>query len=253
MLHLIRTEWKKVRMPVIAATVLLLLVACILSCTLYREYAIHHKLEAWEIGTEFFSFIFPLFVVLPLCWNLFYERKDHFMLYVLPRVSEKKYLTAKWLVYAISAFFILFLPYMVSAIAAVYVNPPLSEMNAAPFEHVFINEFTNTPLLYAFLLSCWKGIIGILIMSLGFVISMYVNNIFVVLTGPFIYAVLENFILAVLRLEEYRLVTAFEPSTISADAISISSFIAGPLLLILFTMLTGIYFKFIKKTAVVSV
>ena len=253
MLHLMKTEWKKVRLPVIAAIILILTAACILSCTLYREYAIQHDLEAWEIGTEFFSFIFPLFVVLPLCWNMFYERKNNFMLYVLPRVSEKRYLTAKWLVYAISAFFILFLPYMVSAIAAVYVNPPLSEVNTSPFEHVFTDSFTNTPLLYAFLLSCWKGVIGILIMSLGFVISMHVKNIFVVLTGPFIYAVLENFILAVLRLEQYRLVTAFEPSTISANAVSILSFLVGPVLLILFTLFTVIYFKFIKKTAVVSV
>lgn len=253
MFHLIKIEWKKVRLPVTAATILILAAACILSCTLYREYAVWHDLEAWEIGTEFFSFIFPLFVVLPLCWNMFYERKDNFMLYVLPRVSEKKYLTAKWIVYAVSAFLILFLPYMVSAIVAVYVNPPLSDVDTAPFEHVFVNGFTNTPLLYAFLLSCWKGVIGILIMSLGFVIAMYVKNIFLVLTGPFIYAVLENFILAVLGLEQYRLVTAYEPSTISADAVGILSFIVGPLLLILFTLVTGIYFRFIKKTAVVSV
>jgi hypothetical protein len=141
---------------------------------------------------------------------------------------------------------------MVSAIVAVYVNPPLSDVNTAPFEHVFMNEFINKPLLYAFILSCWKGVIGILVMSLGFVISMYVNNIFVVLTGPFIYAVLENFILAALRLEQYRLVTAFEPSTISAEAVGISSYIVGPLILILCTLFTVIYFKFIKKMAVVS-
>ncbi|MDE5780082.1 MAG: hypothetical protein K2I03_01175 [Lachnospiraceae bacterium] len=253
MLHLIKVEWKKVCVPVVAVTILISAVACILSCTMYRNYAVQYDLEAWEIGTEFFSFVFPLFVVLPLCWNIFYERKNNFMLYVLPRVSEKKYLTAKWLVYAASSFFILFIPYMVSAIAALYVNPPFDTMNTAPFEHVFIDGFTKTPLLYAFLLSCWKGLIGILTMSLGFVIALYVKNIFVVLTGAFIYAILENFILAVLRLEQYRLVTAFEPSTISVDAVSLPSFIVGPLLLIIVISLTVIYFKWIKKTAVVSV
>lgn len=253
MLHLMKVEWKKVRVPVTAITILILATGCILSCTMYRNYAIQYDLEAWEIGTEFFSFVFPLLVVLPLCWNVFYERKDNFMLYVLPRVSEEKYLMAKWLVYAASAFFILFLPYMVSAIAALYVNPPLGEMSIAPFEHVFMNGFTKMPLLYAFLLSCWKGFIGILIMSLGFVISMYVKNIFVVLTAPFIYAILENFILAVLGLEKYRLVTAFEPSTISAAAIEPASFIVGPLLLTTIILFVGIYFRCIKKTTVVSV
>lgn len=253
MLHLIKVEWKKVFVPVVATIMLISVVACILSCTMYRNYAVQYDLEAWEIGTEIFSFVFPLFVVLPLCWNIFHERKNNFMLYVLPRVSEKKYLMAKWFVYAVSAFFILFIPYMFSAIAALYVNPPFETMNAIPFEHVFIDGFTKTPLLYAFVLSCWKGFIGILTMSLGFVIALYVKNIFVVLTGAFVYAILENFILAVLRLEQYRLVTAFEPSTISADAVGLPSFIVGPLLLIIVISLTVIYFKWIKKTAIVSV
>lgn len=201
---------------------------------------------------EFFTFVFPLLVVLPLCWNIFYERKNNFMLYVLPRVSEKKYLLAKWLVYGASAFSILFLPYMASALAALYANPPFDGAEAVPFEHVFMDSFTKTPLLYAFLLSCWRGFIGILTMSLGFVIALYAKNIFVVLTGAFVYAVLENFILAVLQLEQYRLVTAFEPSIISADAVGLSSFLVGPFLLLMVTALTFIYFKWIKKTAVAS-
>ena len=253
MLHLIKVEWKKVCVPVAAAIILISVAACILTCTMYQNYAVQYDLEAWEIGTEFFSFIFPLFVVLPLCWNIFYERKNNFMLYVLPRVSEKKYLLAKWFVYAASAFLILFIPYMVSALAALYVNPPFDMVDAVPFEHVFIDSFIKTPLLYAFLLSCWKGFIGILTMSLAFVIALYVKNIFVILTGAFVYAILENFILAVLQLEQYRLVTAFEPSTISAGAIGLLSFIVGPLLLFMVISLTVIYFKWIKKTAVVFV
>lgn len=253
MLHLIKVEWKKVCIPVAATIILISVVACILSCTMYRNYAVQYDLEAWEIGTEFFSFVFPLFVVLPLCWNIYYERKNNFMLYVLSRVSEKKYLMAKWFVYAASAFFILFIPYMVSAIAALYLNPPFDMTVVAPFEHVFIDGFTKTPLLYAFLLSCWKGLIGILTMSLGFVIALYVKNIFVVLTAAFIYTILENFVLAVFQMEQYRLVTAFEPSTISANAVSLSSFIVGPLLLIIIISLTVIYFKWIKKTTIVSI
>ena len=253
MLHLIKLEWKKVRMPVILVTIVISFVTCVLSCTMYQNYAIQYNLEVWEIGTEFLTFVFPLVVVLPLCWNIFYERKNNFMLYVLPRVSEKKYLMAKWILYAASAFFILFIPYMVSASISLCINPSLDMTNAAQFEHVFIHTFTETPLLYAFLLSCWKGLIGILTMTLGFVIALYVKNIFVVLTGSFIYAILENFILAVLRLEKYRLVTAFEPSIISADAVSPTSFIVGPLLLIAVISLAVIYFKWIKKTAVVAV
>ena len=178
MLHLIKIEWKKVCIPVIFMTIAISLATCILSCTMYQNYAIQYNLELWEIGTEFLSFVFPLVVVLPLCWNIFYERKNNFMLYVLPRVSEKKYLMAKWVLYAVNAFFILFIPYISSAIIALCVNPSLEVANTSQFEHIFIHAFTETPLLYAFLLSCWKGLIGILTMTLGFVIALYVKNIF---------------------------------------------------------------------------
>lgn len=252
-LHLIKIEWKKVCATVIATILLISVVGCILSCTMYQNYAISYKLEAWEIGTEFFNFLFPLFVVLPLCWNIFYERKNNFMLYVLPRVSKKKYLMAKWIVYAISAFLILFIPYIISALAVLYVNPTSDLINASTYKHVFSELFIKKPLVYALLLSCWKGIIGVITMSFGFVIALYVKNIFVVLTGSFIYAVLENFILAILHLERYRLVTAFEPSIISADSVNIASFVVGPMLLIIVILLTVIYFKWIKKTDIVSV
>ncbi len=74
-------------------------------------------------------------------------------------------------------------------------------------------------------------------MNLGFVLSLYVKNIFIVLTGPFIYVILENFVLAILRLEKYRLVTSFEPTTISHIAITALSPIIGPILLVVVTLI----------------
>ena len=47
----------------------------VLSCTIYQNYVLHYDLEAWEVGTELFSLFYPLFVVVPLCWNLYYERQ----------------------------------------------------------------------------------------------------------------------------------------------------------------------------------
>ena len=71
-------EGKKIARPVLVTLCLLTLLACILSCTLYREYTIHFELDPWEIGTEFLSLLFPLFVTVPICWQLYYERRDRF-------------------------------------------------------------------------------------------------------------------------------------------------------------------------------
>ncbi len=258
MFRLIKNEWGKIKFPVLGTIAILSIAACILSSTLYQNYTLYYDLEAWEIGTELIGFLFPLFVVVPICWNMYYERKNNFLLYTMPRVNKRKYLTAKWLTSVISAFFILFIPYFLSAIFALYVKSPINsntfaDASVTPFSHIFLDIFTQTPLLYAFLLSCWKGFIGIFVMSLGFVLSLYVDNIFIILTGPFIYAILENFILSIMGLENYRLVTAFEPTTVSAQSITAGSFIIGLLLISIVIVVVWLYFGKKKHTPVFKV
>lgn len=250
--NLCKTEWKKVCFPVSVTLLLLTIASCVLTCVLDTNYRLNFVLDAWEVGTDYFSFLFPLFVVIPLCWNLYYERKDNFLLYVLPRVSAKRYLTAKWLVHAVSAFLIIFVPYMISAVFAVCVNKPVLYENNC-FIHVFMGAYTEKPLLYAFSLSCWRGLIGVLVMTFGFVLAMYVRNIFLILTGPFIYYVLENFILSILRLEKYRLAVSFDPACISVNAFNVGSMAAGPMLLIVAIAGTMVFLKKVKKATVVAV
>ncbi len=242
MFRLIKNEFVKLRGPVILTFVILSLIAIVLSSTMYQNYMIDYGLEAWEIGVEIINFLFPLFVVVPICWLMYYERKDKFLLYTLTRISKRKYLSAKWIVAAISAFAIIFVPYFLSAVFILYVKQPVipelvRSPEVSPFAHVYLDMYIDNPLLYASLLSLWKGVIGVLVMNLGFVLSLYVKNIFIVLTGPFIYVILENFVLAILRLEKYRLVTSFEPTTISHIAITALSPIIGPILLVVVTLI----------------
>ena len=158
MIGLVRNEWKKVFLPVLLTTVLLAIAMSVLSCTIYQNYTLHYDLEAWEVGTELFSLLYPLFVVVPLCWNLYYERKNNFLLYVIPRVKIKKYLTAKWIAYALGTLCIIVIPYILSAVFALYVKPPVVPFVENPFSHIFENAFIKTPLLYAVALSLWRGI-----------------------------------------------------------------------------------------------
>lgn len=259
MLRLMKTEWKKVLFPVLLMTIIVTAVASILSCTLYQSYTLHYDLEAWEIGTEFFWLVYPLFVVIPLCWSLFYERRNNFLLYVMPRISLREYLTAKWLVYALGSFLIITIPYLLSAFAALYVKDPIIPVPydpvtpESPFVHVFLETFTHRPMVYAAALSCWKGFIGILVMTMGFVLALYCKNIFIVLTAPFMYTVLENFALAVFSVPEYRLVTAFEPTCVSNEAVSALSFVFGPALLLFITVLFVIFCSRFKKIKIAEV
>ena len=235
MIGLVRNEWKKVFLPVLLTTVLLAIAMGVLSCTIYQNYVLHYDLEAWEVGTELFSLLYPLFVVVPLCWNLYYERKNNFLLYVMPRVKIKKYLTAKWIAYALGTLCIIVIPYILSAVFALYVKPPV----------------VKTPLLYAVALSLWRGIVSLFVMTFGFVLALYCKNIFVILTGPFMYSILENFVLAILCLERLRLVVAFDPTTVNPEVVSIFSFFFGPIVLSIVIGLTA--FLLSKKNAIVTI
>ncbi|WP_419023079.1 hypothetical protein [Emergencia sp.] len=252
MLNLIKVESKKIFRPVLFTTAILAVAMCVLTCTLYKSYTLQYDLEAWEVGTELFSLLYPLIAVVPLCWNLYYERKNNFLLYVQPRVPIKKYLAVKWGIYALGAFCMIAIPYTLSAVFALYVKAPVVPFTN-PFDHVFQKAFTQMPLLYGVILSCWKGVLGILMMTFGYVLAMYGRNIFVILTGPFVYSILENYILSILRLEQYRLVVAFDPTSISDDAISVMSFLAGPAFLAVVIFLTAFFLSKVRGNAVVTV
>lgn len=251
MLRLMKNEWKKIWVPVLLTLIAVTTAACAMTATMYQQYSLIYTLDAWEVGTEYLLLLYPLFVVLPLCWNLHQERKNNFLLYVQPRVSMSKYLWAKWMVYAISAFCIITIPYILSAATALLIDPPLDTLNMG--NHIFENTYSAQPVIYAVALSVFRGLIGILVMTMGFILAMYCENIFVVLTGPFLYTVLENFVLAILGVPQYRLVTAFEPACMSPEVITAMSFVAGPSLLTAVIMLLAIYFSKVKKKKVIKV
>ena len=253
MFELIRIECKKVFLPVLLTTVGLTITMCVLTRILYLSYLLHYDLEAWEVGTGVFSVLYPLLVVMPLCWNLYYERKNNFLLYIAPRVPIRKYLTAKWTAYTLGAFCIMAVPYALAAVYAIYIKAPVIPPESNTFSHVFQTVFVEKPLLYAVILSCWRRVIGILVMTLGFTLALYCKNIFVILTGPFMYSILENYIMSILNLSAYRLVVAFDPTSMSNSVVTYFSFIVGPVLLLCVIGLTAFFLAKIRKNAVVSV
>lgn len=261
MKKLIKLEWKKLKYPVLLSALLTTLVTVLLTMILYKNYAIDVKLEAWELGTNLIISIFPLLIVLPTCWLMYYEKKDNFLMYTITRADKKEYLFSKWIVISLSSFMIIFISMFIGVLIAIYINPEIDHIKThfdsvtgeyVPMaaRHVFGKIFVDKPLLYGFLLSLWRGLLSIIITTMGFVFSLYIDNIFIVLTGPFIYYVLENFILSILNLENYRFVTAFSPDLVSYNSINIFSFLAAPLFAIVFIIGIVLYFKNVKKTKV---
>ncbi|MCJ8010943.1 hypothetical protein MUG84_04185 [Paenibacillus sp. KQZ6P-2] len=265
MSKLIMLEWRKLRFPVLLMTGVGILLSVFLCSTLYKSYALESQLEVWEVGFEFINFIFPLIAVLPTCWLMYFERKSGFLKYTLPRVGKKQYLLSKWMVVGGSAFLMMFIISFAGVITALYVVPPIdvtytlvSPLTGEPgpslLETHFAGElFTEFPLIYGLLFSIWKGLICVIMATMGFVFSLYSLNLFVILTGPFVYTILENFILSILHAEHLRLVTAFEPTNISVEAVSLATFLFGPLLAITTMIVYITYMKFKSKELVYAI
>lgn len=265
MKNLIKLEWRKLRLPILLAMLFCFLLSIQLCSTIYKNYALEHQLQVWEVGLEIMGLIFPLIAVLPTCWLMYFERKNGFLNYTLTRTSKKQYLLSKWIVISTSAFFTMFFTSMLGVMTALYMVPPIDityslvspetgEVMPSLLRYHFAGQLlTESPLLYGLLLSIGKGLISVIVATMGFVFSLYSKNIFVILTGPFVYTILENFILSILGLPQLRLVTAFDPTTVTSRDISVLSFIVGPTLAILFTVLYVIYMKYKKKESIYSV
>ncbi|MBO2943741.1 ABC transporter permease [Paenibacillus sp. F411] len=260
--NLLRLEWGKLRWPVLITLLSLSLAVALLSGTIYKSYALEHDLEAWEVGISIIVFLFPLIAVLPVGWLMYLERRDGFLMYTLPRVSKRRYLSAKWLVVAGSSFSIMFIAMMIGVIFALYIKPEITPFYSLVDKstgepgprlektHFLGSLFVNHPLSYGLLISFWQGVLSAMMATLAFVLSLFVSNVFIILTGPFLYVTLENFILSLLQLEIYRIYTAFNPESFDVNQHGYGPLLVGPALALLFTAGIAFYFSRIQKATV---
>ncbi|WP_339216558.1 hypothetical protein [Solibacillus sp. FSL W8-0372] len=261
MQNLLKNEWYKIKLPFSITFLFSILIVCITTLITYKTYQVEQQLEVYELGFQYFGLFYALVAVVPTAWLMYFERKTHFIKYTLPRVKQRTYILLKVLVSMTTGFIIVFGISITSLIVALYVVPPvppiISSFDSLTGEPISVREmrifgemFVKHPFLYGFISSIWKGIIGSLVALFGFVLSLYSQNLFVILTGPFLYTILENYCLSVFGLEEYRLITAFEPSSIWVKDLSWLSFVVGPILLIIVIFCYGLYMQFVAKKSV---
>lgn len=249
LLRLIGRELRKLWIPVAITILALSGIMSYLSCALVKDYSLKFDLEAWEVGTQWLNLFFPFFTVIPVCWNLCYERKKQIWGSLQMKIS--RYLAAKWIAYALSSFLILFIPYAISAYVALYVKPPIVPLDN-PFGRTFQSFYETQPFAYAMVLSAWKGLLGVEVMTLGFVVGLYIESFFTVCFLPFIYPILEGIVLSLLRMDQYRLHICYEPSIIAPYALAPLDFLVAPSVLALFTLLLWLILSKVCKMKIVK-
>lgn len=235
LLRRIGRELRRLWIPVTLTIVALSGIMSYLSCALVKDYSLQFDLEAWEVGTQWMNLFFPLFAVIPVGWDLHDQRKKRGPQEVSGQMKIKGCLSAKWIACALASFLIFLIPYVVSAYVALYVKPPIVPL-VNPFGRTFQSLYEGRPFAYALLLSLWKGLLGVEVMTLGFVTARYVDSLFTVCFLPFLYPILEGIVLSLLRMDQYRLHVCFEPSIIAPYAMAPTDFLTAPSVLAVFIL-----------------
>ncbi|WP_042274415.1 hypothetical protein [[Clostridium] dakarense] len=248
MINLIKLEIKKVFKPVITTLIIttLLFLATVMKSG--NEYYVQHSFEFWNVSIDYIALIFPILVVCPTCWVMYYERKNKFLLYTVTRVSKKEYILSKWIVCVLSAFLIVFIPMFIGGLVSLlFLNNVHAPASYEPlfYTNLFMEEFLiNHTYLYVFIHCLWDGFLAMIMATMGFVFSIYLDNIFVILTGPFIYAILDNFIMATLGFHKQRFIASFYVNTMTHT--NIFNLLVGPTISILFIIILLVILKWKK-------
>ena len=200
--------------------------------------SINRPIEIWLYSQDFFTVIYPFLCTIPFCWELLAERKGGFLRQVVSRISLNKYLTYRYLGGLMLVNLLFFSLSLGSALIAENVIPlthPSPYGSNLQIE-LFGNLLVNAPITYALLLSLWRILHISLYFSLGFVLSLFCKNSFIALTGPFIYSIIENYIMSILGIPQDSMTTSFYISRLAPGYAEVSDLFAGPAILALFVV-----------------
>jgi hypothetical protein len=257
MLRLIKLELSKIKHIYWISAGIGVVFSVVMIISYLSGWDYYTNLDIWVTSGTVFCYIYPLFAVMPVCWLLYYERKNHFLAYTQTRTPKVKYLLSKYLVTGLGGGLIVFVISLIPVLISLYIVPdvgpalnPIESMISSTFQGEY---YVSHPFMYGFILSLWRFVIGFLIASFGFVLSLYVKNLFIIFTFPFIYTIGENIIMSLMDLNRYMLFTSFCPPYMDGRVITYTGLLVGPLILVIVIAITILYFSKIKKTKVFEI
>ncbi len=248
MKNLIKIEWSGMKWIYLLVILAGIIYSSAMVFLKLNGYSYDYNIQIWQESNEILGLIFPVFAVLPTCWSMYYERKNNYLMYTALRISKFKYIITKWLMSAIFGALVIFTISFSGLLTSLYlintVEPSGTDYAVKSFMGFYL---VHEPLMYGIALSLWRGMIGFLVATMGFILSVFSSNLFIILSGPFVYCILENFLLAILNVPYYRLVTSFSPYLLSPEAVTLGRLLVGPLILGFAIISISIYFKAVRK------
>lgn len=205
--------------------------------------SIHYPIEMWLHAQDLFTVLYPLLCTIPFCWEIRSERKNGFLKYVPNRAPLGRYLLCRYFGALLAVSIMIFLS---SFLGAVFAEMIISPAFPTTYESIigaklWGDVLIQTPLIYAFFLSLWRIVLAGLYFSFGFLLALLSKNSFLALTGPFIYSILENYIMSILDIPSCSIATSFFVARMAPGATRPTDLLVGPTVLASICIITLLY------------
>ena len=241
-LNVQKTELRKNCKSAILLTVLCFLISAVYAYYIQSDTLFYYNIEIWQESSQISAILLPLIVVLPTCETLYSERTQNYIFYTKMRISTKKYYLNKLISITSTGFFIVFFNSMLLLVFTLYIlkaanitDPQLMSENhvSGQFSGYYV---INVPFFYGLLLSIWRGILGAIISSLGYVFSRFLHNKFSALLLPFAIVTFFEFSVAIIGIPEYGIYASYLPSGLKNGVVSPATMIVSPLVYMLLSI-----------------
>lgn len=239
---------RKIPLALISGLIyLIILIYSIVSAN--NNYYIYYPIEAYIFGSDFPDFVFPIIVSLPFAYYSYYLSKNNFLNYVAMRIKPSEYIKRHIMSSIFLIFIMIFVVNFIGIIFSINIASIGSDLHKPDYSEFILGSMQiNNSIAFGFLWSLHKALIGSLIALLGQINSLYTNNLFLALTGAFLYTMLENFLTATFGLQRFSLTTAFilnrlDPRVVSYGNILVAILVFAGLIFIMEKILRKSYEK----------
>lgn len=226
--RLVTNAIKEMIVPMVIMLAAGTIALCVSCYMISQNTAIGDNLEMWIGGCTVIDFFLPLIVSIPFTAFLFMKRKDGFLNYAAVRVNRRAYILTQIGAGVLLAAIMVFLMYFIGLLFSVCLLTP-----SCPSERSYLSAYlfgryqAESPVLFGFIWCIWKSIVASLFVAFGYGLSLFLDNIFVIVIAPFIYCMAENLITGTLQIPQYSIMTSYVLNRLTPSAMHIWNYAAG--------------------------
>lgn len=197
---------------------------------------VNYKIEIWTWACEYVDFFLPLVSTLPFAIVLYLQRRNHFIRYASMRMKKNSYVRNHIAAGLLVSFSGTWLIYFLSLVITVFFVPISSQgYDSDLLNYVFGNIQMHHPLLFGLVWCAWKGINAACFTLFGYILALYVDNIFVINIVPFLYCMAENLVTALLEIPDYSIITSYVLNRLTPSCMHVWNYLAGTVSFLLIT------------------